>query len=50
MGGGLRYKAVPMARGEREEQFFPEAVIAVLPVSHSLAVTEQGVSLSRVLP
>lgn len=47
VGEGLRYKTVAMARGEREEQFFPEAVIAVLGMSDPLVVAEQGVDLSR---
>lgn len=38
VGEGLRYKTVAMARGEREEQFFPEAVIAVLCMSDPLLV------------
>lgn len=50
VGEGLRYKTVPMARGKREEQFFPEAVIAVLHMSDHLEVAEQGVYLSRALP
>jgi len=40
---------VAMARGEREGQFFPEAVIAVLGMSDPVAVAEQ-VYLSRALP
>lgn len=50
VGEGLRYETVAMTRGEKEEQFFPEAVIAVLGMSDPLVVAEQGVHLSRALP